>query len=137
MTIRTPDIEKQVCDRLAKGESLRSICRDPGMPDESTVRTWVREDGPFSTQYAQARDMGAETEFEALQEICDEPPERLATGGVDSAWVAWQRQRIDTRKWTLARKAPKKYGEKVTQEHTGPNGGPMQITSIRRVPIEK
>ncbi|MNL64497.1 hypothetical protein D3C87_1887180 [compost metagenome] len=38
--------------------------------------------------------------------------------------------RIDTRLKLLAKWHPKKYGEKVTQELTGANGGPIQVTDM-------
>jgi hypothetical protein len=33
---------------------------------------------------------------------------------VDAGWVAWQRNRVDTRKWLLSKLQPKKYGDKTT-----------------------
>lgn len=35
------------------------------------------------------------------------------------------RLRIDTRKWYLSKVLPKIYGDKVTNEHTGLDGGPL------------
>jgi hypothetical protein len=32
----TPETVERICDRLADGESLKGICRDPGMPSERT-----------------------------------------------------------------------------------------------------
>jgi hypothetical protein len=37
---------------------------------------------------------------------------------------------IDTRKWILAKMAPKKYGDKVIQELSGPDGGPIQSQNL-------
>lgn len=58
-------------------------------------------------------------EFERLEELADEQPERDDKGRVDPGWVAWQRGRVDVRKWTLARKRPKKYGDKLDLNHSG------------------
>ena len=46
-----------ICDLLAEGKTLRSICRDdPNLPDERTVRRWVMDDregfAPGPTQQA-------------------------------------------------------------------------------------
>lgn len=39
---------------MAEGESLRSICRDPGMPSEATVRGWsLRDHDGFDARYRQ------------------------------------------------------------------------------------
>jgi len=35
-------IGDRLFDRLAAGEPLRTICRDPTMPSRSTVHTWMR-----------------------------------------------------------------------------------------------
>ena len=40
--------------------------------------------------------------------------------------------RIDSRKWLLSKLAPKKYGDKVTQEHTGA----VTVTKIERVIVK-
>ena len=37
----TPALADTICKRIAEGESLRAICRDPGMPSEGTVRGWA------------------------------------------------------------------------------------------------
>ncbi|MBX8785491.1 hypothetical protein HBA94_17175 [Ochrobactrum sp. GRS2] len=41
--------------------------------------------------------------------------------------------RIDTRKWLMSKMAPKKYGDKVMNEHSGPDGGPIPV---RRFEVE-
>ncbi len=52
------EIADEVCRRLAGGESLRAICRDEGIPDESTVRLWALDDRDgFAAQYARAREV--------------------------------------------------------------------------------
>ena len=36
------------------------------------------------------------------------------------------RLKVDTRKWAMSKLAPKKYGDKITQEVTGANGEAIQ-----------
>ena len=31
-SVYTPELAEEICARLSAGESLKSICRDPGMP---------------------------------------------------------------------------------------------------------
>ena len=121
-----------ICERLAGGESLRSICRDDGMPAHPTVLLWARENPEFADQYARAREIGDDHEFEGLQDLADEEPERGPTGAVDSGWVAWQKNRIDVRKWSLARKRPKKYGDKIETTVQGQDGGPVKMEATIR-----
>ena len=47
----------------------------------------------------------------------------------DSTAVQRNRLRVDTRKWLLSKLAPKKYGDKVLNEHTGAYGGAIQVAS--------
>lgn len=107
-----------ICARLAEGESLRSVCRDIGI-SHCQVMDWARENEPFRNQYTRARELGDDADFEGLVDLADEQPSRTATGAVDPGWVAWQKTRIDTRKWSLAKKRPKKYGDKIEHEHKG------------------
>lgn len=32
---------RKICERIADGESLRSICEDSKMPSRETVRKWI------------------------------------------------------------------------------------------------
>ncbi|EPT2859784.1 ubiquitin carboxyl-hydrolase [Proteus mirabilis] len=109
-----------ICSKLAEGESLRSVCRRPGMPSKATVFRWLSENAEFRDQYAKATEQRADALFEEILEIADDVLP-------DSAEVAKAKLRIDTRKWSLARMSPKKYGDKVTQEITGADGGAIQI----------
>lgn len=55
----TRAIADEICQRLAGGESLASICKDEAMPTRPAVHCWVRQDvDGFATQYRQARKRG-------------------------------------------------------------------------------
>src|SRR5437660_2031766 len=43
-TIRSKEIEDEICQRIAHGESLRHICLDSRMPCRDTVFRWLRND---------------------------------------------------------------------------------------------
>lgn len=119
----TQALADSICARLSNGETLRAICRDEGMPRESTVRAWALDDvGGFYAHYARAREIGYAGLADELAEIAD------GTGD-----PARDRLRVDTRKWLLSKALPKVYGDKV--EHTGPNGGPIQITRVELVDL--
>ncbi|MBV9964065.1 MAG: hypothetical protein JO008_00075 [Alphaproteobacteria bacterium] len=52
----TREIADTICTRMSEGFSLRSICREPGMPSEGTVRGWaVRDVDGFGDRYRAAR----------------------------------------------------------------------------------
>ena len=121
----TEEIAQEICLRLGLGESLRKICLSEHIPSLATVMTWLSKRPDFLEQYTRAREIQAETQFDELIEIADQPPElnhvvdkngELVEVKFDSAYVQWMKLRIDTRKWTAARMAPKKYGEHKTPE---------------------
>jgi len=126
-----------ICVRLGLGESLREICQEEEMPDKSTVMRWLATHAEFRDQYASAREAQADYYAEEIIEISDDGSndwmERQRNDGsieeVENKEVLNRsRLRVDTRKWLMARMAPKKYGDKVVQEHQGPDGGPVVIT---------
>jgi hypothetical protein len=108
-----------ICERLAKGESLRTICSSDDMPSMSTVMRWLDHDELFRNQYARARDDGMDFIAEEAMRIADEPVGMTDNGGTDNGAVAKQRLQIDTRKWFLSKLAPKKYGDNKQVEVTG------------------
>lgn len=120
----SPEIANEICDRLAKGESLKSITgsdRDDWMPSETTVRRWLAGEEEwneeFRRQYAHAREAQADTYFEEIVDIADEPV-------TESVEVQRNRLRMDARKWVASKLAPKKYGDKLAL--TDGDGKPLQ-----------
>jgi len=131
------EIADLICERIADGESLRSICSDESMPCRSTVFRWLGLDKAFSDQYARAKEEQAELLADELVDIADEPPPLTAMGSTDSGAVAAMRLRIDTRKWVASKLKPKKYGDKVQTEVSGPNGGPVEsVLNVSGLPTE-
>lgn len=127
-----PHITKVICIRIGEGESLRSICRDEGMPDKSTIFDWLRRHPEFADQYVRAREDQAETMAEEIVDIADETPDTVPVFDkegnqidikLDSAYISWQKNRIDARKWTASKLRPKKYGDRIT--HSGDDENPV------------
>ena len=124
-------IASVICIRIAEGESLREIVKDAGMPDRSTVYDWLLRHPEFADQYARAREEQADTLADEIIAIADEQPEVIAvtdkkTGALiehklDGAFLQWQKNRIDARKWTAMKLKPKKYGDRMAVE--GVEGG--------------
>lgn len=128
----TQELATLICSRMASGESLRAICRPDEFPAESTVRLWALQDiDGFSAQYARARELQADALAEEILEISDDSSNDYAETDdgpkLNSEHVQRSRLRVDSRKWFAGKVAPKKYGDKVQQEHSGPEGGPMEF----------
>lgn len=133
----TPELDAEICERLALGESLRAICGDLHMPHLATVLRWVQADEEFREHYAQARASQAEFHADELVDICDDGRndwmERQTRDGgsivvVDSEHIQRSKLRVETRKWIAANLLPKKYGNRVALEHSGPGGKPLEPT---------
>lgn len=124
-------IANVICIRIAEGESLRKILRDEGMPAQSTVYDWLLRHPEFAEQYTRAREEQADSLADEIIDIADEQPEIVAvvdkkTGALiehklDGAFLQWQKNRIEARKWTAMKLKPKKYGDRVAVE--GVEGG--------------
>ncbi len=96
------------------------------MPGESTVRGWVVDDREgFSAKYTRSRDIGLDMRADRI--------EAKIMGEADT-----QRARLlfDHDRWYLSKLAPKRYGDKVTNEHTGADGGAIQIATIERLIVD-
>jgi len=107
------DVFDAICNEIASGRSLRSICKDEGMPHRGAVQKWLREDEALQIQYARAREDQADTIFDECLSIADQYDSDTdnGDGGVDHIQRA--RLRIDTRKWMAGKMRPKKYGDKL------------------------
>lgn len=116
---RNDDLVDEICLRISAGETLRSICRDKHMPSWQAVYQWMDADESIASRIARAREKGHDAISEECFDIADEPPEISADGKRDSAYVAWQKNRIWTRMQLLAKWNPKKYGDRATVELTG------------------
>ena len=57
-SIKTPELLAAICERLAVGESVRSICRSEDMPTDCAVFRWLATDVAFQKQYLQAKEVG-------------------------------------------------------------------------------
>jgi len=128
------EIANAICLRLSHGESLRSIVKDDSMPGQATVYEWLFKFPSFAEQYTRAREEQADTLADEIIAIADEDPTmqefRDKEGNVvdiriDSGYVAYQKQRIEARKWTAMKLKPKKYGDRVV--HAGDDDNPVVI----------
>ena len=114
-----------ICIRIAEGESLRQILRGEGMPVQSAVYEWLLRHPEFAEKYTRAREEQADTLADEIIDIADEQPEIVVvtdkTGKViehklDGAFLQWQKNRIEARKWTAMKLKPRKYGDRVAVE---------------------
>ena len=129
-TTFSDEVASSIFDRISDGESLRKICCDQSMPGQTTVYRWLRENVEFRQQYAQARELQADTLFDETLDIADDATndwmERHSAEGVgwkeNGEAIRRSQLRIDTRKWIAGQLRPKVYGPRVQQDVTvGPS----------------
>jgi hypothetical protein len=144
----------QVCSELERGLSLYQACEAvQGAPSASTFLGWVERDPSLKQQYTHARARGYALLAEEINELAHRTHEVVMVHKRDAAGnlmydvagepllekalvtlspdvVALRRLQIDTKKWVLSKMLPKVYGDKVVQEHTGADGGPIQMAAV-------
>ena len=122
-TLYSLEIALEICDRIADGESLVKICSDPKMPKKTAVYEWLLRHKEFAEIYARAREDQADTLADEIHAISDELPQQIVDDKgktrYDSAYVQWQKNRVDARKWVAAKLKPKKYSDRIA--HVGDN----------------
>lgn len=124
-----------ICARIAEGASLRKACQEIGNPPSAAgFLLWCSKNSALAEQYARARATGTEIEFEELDDLQSQEPQRDTFGKIDPAWVAWRRLQVDTKKWALSKKAPRKYGEKIETTHEVGDSVKEIVRTIVRAP---
>ena len=131
-TKRTDALVQDILERIASGETMTAACRVNGI----TPRTWQEwrgeeENSPLALAHARATELGHDALAEQCIEIADTEPETIrdAAGNArrDSAYVAWQKARIDTRLKLLG-KVSAKYSDNRL-ELTGKDGGAIELNT--------
>lgn len=97
-----PEVREEILTRLREGQSMRTICKDPRMPDRETVRHWCEGDADYSASIARARDDG----FDARAD-------KAVEDAKDASDPAKGRLAFDAERWYLSKLAPRRYGDKL------------------------
>ena len=119
------EIADQICDMLIDGKSFVQIAETEGMPSRSTIHRWQASNDEFATKCARARELQADYMDHKILKTADECT-------VDTAQA--DRVKISAYQWRAEKLNPKRYGQKVQAEHSGPDGGAIQtsVTVIER-----
>ena len=138
-SLATPELIEQMLLRVAKGESIKGICREKGMPDYTTVFKWLKNNDGLKEQFLLAMQAKANLADAEIDEI------RMEIRGLadkvnseqmsrDAAFVAIQEARlqIDTLKWKAAKYYPKMFGTDTQKVDVEVKGGSF-IDDLKRV----
>jgi len=102
---------------LGEGESLSGICRKLKI-DVVTLLKWIGADGERSARMKEARRLSAV--------YWDDKADRVIEEAKDPFQLDKAKQLAHHYRWRAKCIAPKDYGDRVQQEHTGADGGPIQ-----------
>lgn len=129
----SPELGDRICARIAGGESVKKICQDKSMPCKTAVFSWMRRYPEFLEQYERAKAEQADAFAEDILDIADDVSQDWIEDAnhpegrkYNHEAVQRSRLRVDTRKWLASKFKPKRYGDKVLTELTGPDGGAVK-----------
>lgn len=134
-TTYTPELAKLICERVANNpvgvETLIQLY--PDLPNSSTIKAWRKTHGEFSAWYLEAKAFQAQIMVEDIDDLI---PQELnyyvddkGQKRIDAPSASLLIAKINNRKWTAARLAPKIYGDKKQEEDKGSLG--ETITKIQ------
>lgn len=96
------------------------------MPNRDTVYQWLSKHKEFADNYARAREISADRDGEEVRELADSIPDFATREQIDIIKL-----RMEARKWSAARKAPKNWGDKTSAELSGS----LSITPVLNVTV--
>ena len=125
------EIAGEICERIAMGETLSSVCQEDRMPDKRTVWKWRKVHPKFAQDYSRARvdqmnawadqiiHLADDAEGDFMVSIPLDSPEleKIERDGVvtfkfNRKHVNRAKLMIDVRKWLMARYAPEDFGDR-------------------------
>ncbi len=107
------------------------------MPTYHTMCHWRRTIPEFLQSIKDAREDQGETMAQKIIEVSESDPKEDEFGKVDAGMVAHRKMQMDAYKWLASRLRPKEYGDKIQNEHSGPDGGPINVISGVPIPPPK
>lgn len=108
-------VMQAICEQVGRGDLVKDACRAQSTTRQ-TLHRWMAEQTDEAAQlrdlYARARSDQAHAIAEDAMMIADEPADTKEE-------VARNRLRVDTRKWLASKIAPRDYGDRIEQAHSG------------------
>ena len=106
-----------VCERLSNGMTMTALAEEIGVT-VGKLSQWIASDEEHSARAREARIHAAR--------IWDEKALSVIEQALDPFELQRAKELAHHYRWRASKTAPKDYGDKVTQEHTGADGGPIQ-----------
>ena len=110
-----------IVQEIIAGNSLTNIAKTQTVGVASLL-TWIEADAERSARAREARAQAAK--------IWDEKAEYVLQIASDPFELAKARELASHYRWRAKSVAPRDYGDKVTNEHTGAGGGPITLAAV-------
>ena len=136
-------LKAEICERIVDGETVKQIAASDHMPSVRTIYQTLERDEAFAKAYAAARERQLERWEDQLIEIADDGTndwmERRRDDGskvelVNHEHIQRSKLRVDTRKWLMSKRLPRKYGDRLTHDGDGA-GGPIKFQPVINVSL--
>lgn len=136
----TEEIGCLICEKLSEGTPLTKVCKEEGLPSQSSVYRWLPLHEDFRLRYQAARADQAHAWFAEMIEIADDASgdfieDKDGKTLVDHENINRARLRVDARKFAVSRLLPSVYGEKLgigAAEGLAPLPGQMSNFEVAR-----
>lgn len=111
----------EVCDSIGEGKSLTLIAEDAEVSIGSLL-SWIEADPERSARVRECRS--------AMARYWDEKSERCIEDAGDEFELKRAKELSHHYRWRASKIAPKEYGDKITQEHTGADGAALPAIQV-------
>ena len=119
--VQYPIIFEKVLENIAAGRSLRNILAcDLREFEYGDFMRWIKKDPDRHLRYKDAKELRTETWAGEIIDIADAENNPLED-------VNRSKLRIDSRKYLMAADNQRVYGDRITQQIEGSDGGPLKI----------
>ena len=121
-TKRTDEKIDRVISAVSRGTPLAVVCREFDF-DVDIFGLWRKTDADLERRYRIARDLGFDAIAAEALMIAD-------SGDKDAGSTQRDKLRVETRLKLLAKWDPKRYGDRIHNEVSGPDGGPIETRNL-------
>lgn len=111
----------EVCDSIGEGKSLTLIAEDAEVSIGSLL-SWIEANPERSARVRECRS--------AMARYWDEKSERCIEDAGDEFELKRAKELSHHYRWRASKIAPKEYGDKITQEHTGAGGATLPAIQV-------
>lgn len=110
-----------LCDEIMAGKSLTAIAKQAGA-SLTRLLVWIGADPVRSARVREARS--------AMAKVWDEKAEHGIANAADEFELRKAKELAHHYRWRAAKVSPPEYGDRLAQEVSGPNGGPIQTEGV-------